>query len=194
MRSDIDPESACRLPLIDRDTLDEIGKKAYDLNATPGRSIAGLQGPGGIGLYSTKTFEARNYLYNYLRFQADYDGQTREIAFLSVAREMESLFEWSMHEPVALKEGVDPTIIEVIRNRASTAGLDDKPAAIIDLAREAFGRHKVSSETYARAAKHFTPHALVDLVLLMGTAASTAGLLAVFDMQLRPDAEPGFST
>ena len=88
---------------------------------------------------------------------------------------MDCLFEWSMHEPVALKEGVDPKIIAVIKDRSSTAELPDKPAAIIELARECFGNHKVSPATYARAAAHFTPHALVDLVLLMGSAGQHRG-------------------
>ena len=192
MTSDIDPASACRLPLPNRDDLDEVGRKAFDRAAAPGGSIAGLQGPGGIGLYSTKTFDARNFLYRYLRFEAGYDGATREIAFLATARELDSLFEWSMHEPVALQEGVEPKVLDVIRNRSSTAGLEEMPAAIIELARETFGKHKVASATYARALKLLGPHALVDLVLLMGTAASTAALLTVFDMQLRPDTEPGF--
>jgi len=191
MPADIDPKSTFRLPLPDRESLDEVGKHAYDRAAAPGGSIAGLQGPGGIGLYSTKTFEARNQLYRYLRFEAGYSGAVREVAFLSVAREMDCQFEWSMHEPVALNEGVTPEVLDIIRHRASTEGLPEMDAAIIELAREAFGAHKVSSETYARALKLLGPHALVDLVLLMGTAASTAALLTVFDMQLRPGTPPG---
>ena len=192
MPPDIDPRSACRLPLPNRDDLDDVGKHAYDRAAAPGGSIAGLQGPGGIALYSTKTFEFRNGLYQYLRFQAGYTGVIREVAFLSTARELGCQFEWSMHEPVALKEGVSPEILDVIRHRADTSGLPDFEASVIELARETFGpSHRVSPATYARALKHLGPHALVDLVMLMGTAASTAALLTVFDMQLRPGTEPG---
>ena len=45
MPSDIDPKSGFRLPLPNRDDLDEAGKKAYDRGTTPGATIAGLQGP-----------------------------------------------------------------------------------------------------------------------------------------------------
>ena len=55
MPSDIDPRSGMRLPLPNREDLDEDGKKAFDRSAKPGASIAGLQGPGGIQLYSPKT-------------------------------------------------------------------------------------------------------------------------------------------
>ena len=53
MPTDIHADSDSRLPLVDRETLDEVGKQAYD-RAANGGNIAGLKGPGGIGLYSTK--------------------------------------------------------------------------------------------------------------------------------------------
>ena len=55
MPSDIDPRSGFRLPLPNREDLDEAGKKAYDRGTKPGATIAGLQGPSGIQLFSPKT-------------------------------------------------------------------------------------------------------------------------------------------
>src|SRR5580700_11977084 len=69
MPSDIDPNSGFRLPLPKREDLDDVGKRAYDRAATPGASIVGLRGPGGIALYSTATVESRNAFNNYLRFK-----------------------------------------------------------------------------------------------------------------------------
>ncbi len=54
MPSDIDPQSGFRLPLPKREELDEAGRAAYDRAVTPGRTIAGLQGPAGVQLYSPK--------------------------------------------------------------------------------------------------------------------------------------------
>ena len=46
---DINPESRCRLPLPNRDDLDEAGKQTFDLLSDPhGGSLAGLRGPGGL--------------------------------------------------------------------------------------------------------------------------------------------------
>jgi hypothetical protein len=50
MPSDIDPQSGFRLPLPRREDLDEAGRSAYDRAVTPGRTIAGLQGPAGVQL------------------------------------------------------------------------------------------------------------------------------------------------
>jgi 4-carboxymuconolactone decarboxylase len=190
MRSDIDPQSGFRLPLPKREELDEVGQRAYDLAATPGRSVAGLQGPAGIQLYSTKTVPHLQGLYNYLRFQAGFSAVTREIAILTVARELDSQFQWVMHEAVALREGVAPRTIDVIRHRQSTAEVEVSDAAVIELGRQAYGSRHVTPAIFARALALFGANRLVDLVLLMASAATTAALLTVFDMQLRPGMEP----
>ena len=106
MASDIDPRSGMRLPLPNREGLDEAGQKAYDRGMTPGATIAGLQGPAGIQLYSPKTAAQSSALNRYLRYEAGFTGNVREVAILITAREMDSQFEWVAHEPEALKEGV----------------------------------------------------------------------------------------
>ena len=57
MPSDIDLQSGFRLPLPKREDLDAAGKRTFDRGNTPGANIAGLRGPAGIQLYSTKTAE-----------------------------------------------------------------------------------------------------------------------------------------
>jgi 4-carboxymuconolactone decarboxylase len=184
--ADIDPQSGFRLPLPKREDLDEIGKRAFDRASTPGKTIVGLRGPSGIHLYSSKTVDAHNVMNQYLRYQV-FDAKTREIAILTVAREMDSQFEWAAHEPEALKEGVPQQIVDVIKYRKSTEGLDETYAAVIELGRQIFRDHKVTSEAFARVKALFPPSKLVDLVMLMGTYASTAVLLCAFDMQVPQD-------
>lgn len=189
MPSDIDPNSGFRLPLPKREDLDDVGKRAYDRAAMPGKSLVGLRGPGGITLYSTKTVESRNQFSNHLRYDV-FPANIREVAILAVAREMDSQFEWAAHEPEALKEGVPADVVDVIKHRKSTQGLDETYAAIIELGRQTFGDHKVTSECFARVKKLFAPTKLVELVMLMGNYAATAALLSAFDMQLPEGQKP----
>lgn len=188
MPADIDPQSGFRLPLPKREDLDEVGKRAFDRANTPGKTIVGLRGPSGIHLYSPKTIDAHNVMNQYLRFQV-FDAKTREIAILSVAREMDSQFEWAAHEPEALKEGVSQQIIDIIKYRKSTGGIDETYAAIIELGRQIFRDHKVTSAAFARVKALLPPNKLVELVLLMGNYAATAALLCAFDMQV-PEGKP----
>jgi 4-carboxymuconolactone decarboxylase len=189
MPSDIDPNSGFRLPLPKREDLDDVGKRAYDRASAPGKSLVGLRGPGGITLYSTKTVESRNQFSNHLRYDV-FPANIREVAILAVAREMDSQFEWAAHEPEALKEGVPADVVDVIKHRKSTQGLDETYAAIIELGRQTFGDHKVTSEAFARVKKLFAPTKLVELVMLMGNYAATAALLTAFDMQLPEGQKP----
>ncbi|MEX2035918.1 MAG: carboxymuconolactone decarboxylase family protein [Xanthobacteraceae bacterium] len=190
MPTDIDPQSGFRLPLPRREDLDEAGQKTYDRGTTPGATIAGLQGPAGIQLFSPKTAPHLTAINRYLRFEAGFTPHVREVAILTTAREMDSQFEWVAHEPEALKEGVPQQVIDIIKHRRSTAGIDDTDATVIELGRQLWRDHKVTSETFAKAKALFGPNKLIDLVLLMGNYAGTAALLAAVDMQLHAGKKP----
>src|SRR3954468_5881166 len=190
MPSDIDPQSGFRLPLPKREDLDETARQTLDEAAKPGANIAGLQGPAGVQLYSPKTTAHLTAINRYLRFEAGFTGRIREIAILATAREMDSQFEWVAHEPEAVKEGVPPDVIDVIKHRKSTQGLDQNDALVIELARQIWRDHKVKSETFAALKAIYGPHKLIDLVLLMGAYANTAALLSAVDMQLHPGKTP----
>ena len=141
-------------------------------------------------LYSGKTAPHVQALNRYLRYDAGFTGRVRELAILTTAREMNSQFEWVAHEPEALKEGVPQEIIDIIKHRKSTAGLDEADAVIIELGRQIWRDHKVTSELFAKAKAMFGPNKLVDLVMLMGNYAGTAALLTAFDMQLHAGKKP----
>jgi len=188
---DIDPMSGCRLPLPRRDELDNAGQRIYDSLADPkGGTIRGLRGPGGIMLQSPDLSRRARPLNRYLRHEAGLGGRVRELAILTTARELDSQFEWAAHEPEAVAEGVSQEIIDIIKHRKNTSGLNEADAIVIELGREIFGARRVTSATFARSLRQFGRRALVDLVALMGNYAGTAALLTAFDMQLDPDRPP----
>jgi 4-carboxymuconolactone decarboxylase len=190
--SDIDPESGNRLPLPNRAALDAEAQASYDRIVKGGNgAIRGLRGPSGIQLHSSTYSKHARPVNYYLRYEAGFSGRVREVAILTTARECDSQFEWAAHEPEALKEGIAPALIDIIRNRSPLAGVDPADATIIALGREMFGARKVSSATYAAALKQFGQRALVDLVALMANYAGTAAILTAFDMQLDPGTKPG---
>src|SRR5882672_7086227 len=121
---DIYPESRSRLPLPKREALDEQGKRVYDSVLDPKRpTLAGFQGPAGIWLHSPRIGEPIREFNHILRTQVPLEPRLRELAILVTAREMDNQFEWTAHEPVALKEGLDPKIIDVVKFRKAVSGL-----------------------------------------------------------------------
>ena len=189
MPSDIDPQSGFRLPLPNRHDLDDIGKAAYDRGTKPGATMMGLQGPAGIQLY-TKATPHLVALNQYLRFKSGISPRIREISILTVAREMDSQFEWAAHEPEALSVGVPADVVEAIKHRRATTALDEADATVIELGRQIWQTHKVTSELFAKAKALFGASMVIDIVLLMGNYASTAAMLATVDMQLHDGSKP----
>ncbi|MGY9107509.1 MAG: hypothetical protein ACKVG0_13485, partial [Alphaproteobacteria bacterium] len=88
------------------------------------------------------------------------------------------------HEPVALRFGLEPEIIDVIRYDRDLANVPEREAAIIQLGREYFQTHRVSSETYARVRDAIGIQNLVDMCVLMGDYVETAILLTVNDVHV----------
>jgi len=185
---DIDSQSLSRLPLVKREDMEELGKKLYDsIVSGQARSLAGLQGPFGIWLYSPAMAQPALALNYYLRYEAPLGRRLTELAILVTARELDNQFEWTAHEPVALREGLEPQIINVVKYRRGISGLAEKEAVIISFGRELFGKRKVSSQTFSRAQKVFGNQGVVDLAALMGDYASITAIINAFDLQLRPD-------
>jgi 4-carboxymuconolactone decarboxylase len=188
---DIDPESGCRLPLPKRDELDADAQRVYDGLADPrGASLRGLRGPGGIMLHSPELARFARPLNHHLRHEAGLGGRVRELAILATARALDSQFEWCAHEAEALRQGISPEIIDIIRYRKDTEALDEADRVVIELGREIFTSRKVAPLTFERALRQFGRRALINLVALMGNYAGTAALLTAFDMQLDPGQQP----
>src|SRR6266567_1891965 len=178
---DIYPDTGNRFPAIKRDELNESGKKLYDTR--PGGDAFG---PGSIRLYSVPVAEYMNGINDFLRRKSGLDNRLVELAILVTAREMDCEYVWTAHEPAAQKAGLQQEIIDTVKFRRPLTKLADKDAVIVQLGRDAIGKHKVGSDTFARAVKLFGNQGLVNIVALMGDYAATTMLLNVADQHVRP--------
>ncbi len=178
---DVHPDSRNRLPLIQREKLDERGKKVYDEAVASKNPLDGLQGPAGIRLHGG----GEN-----LRYDIPVGRRLSELSIITTGREMDAQYEWTLHEEEALRQGLQRKIINAVRDRKPLGGVGEKEAAIIQLGREMFGKHKVSSDTFTRAWILLGTSNLVDIVSLMAQYSGTGVRLTVFDQHLPPDHKP----
>jgi 4-carboxymuconolactone decarboxylase len=178
---DVYADTGNRLPAIKRDDLDDEGKKLFDA-----RLPADSFGPGAIRLYSEPVADHMGAVNSFLRYKSGLDPRLVQLAILVTARESDSEYEWTAHEPQGLKAGLQPEIIDIVRFRKSTDGLAEKDAVIIQLGREVMGKRHVNSDLAARALNTFGKQGLVNIVSLMGDYAATAILLNAFDQHVRP--------
>ena len=174
---DVDPDSRNRLPLIRREDLNEQGKKAFDEAISGTQPSRVPQGPAAIRLHGSGVN---------VRWASPLGRQITELAILTTAREHDQPYEWSLHEMEAVAVGLDPAVIDVVRNRRPLAMVGDTEAIVIELGREIFGSHKLSSTTYARALQKLGRTNLVDIVDLMASYSGTAARLTAFNQHMPP--------
>ena len=137
-------------------------------------------------MYSPPVAESMTGLNDYLRRKSGLEPRLVELAILVTAREMDSEYVWTAHEPPALKAGLQQAIIDTVKYRRPVTTLGEKDAVIVQLGRDAIGKHKVGSDTFARAVKLFGHQGVVNIVALMGDYAATTILLNVADQRVRP--------
>jgi 4-carboxymuconolactone decarboxylase len=112
------------------------------------------------------------------------------LAILVTAREHDSQYDWTMNEVAALKDGLEPAIIDHVRHRRPLTGSGDKEAILMEFGRELFGKHVVSEQTYVRALKLFRERDLVDFTNLVARDTSDATLLTAFDEHVPAGQKP----
>jgi 4-carboxymuconolactone decarboxylase len=173
---DVSPDSRSRLPLIKRENLDDRGKKAYD--------EAAASNPSGVprGVTAIKLHGSGIDV----RWASPLGRRLTELAIIAAARECDQPYEWSLHEMEAVAVGLEPAVIDLVRNRKPLTGAGEREAVIVQLDREILGKHKLSTETYARALKLLGESDLVDIVLLEAQYAGTATRLTAFNQQMPP--------
>jgi alkylhydroperoxidase family enzyme len=166
--NDIHAESRSRLPLI-RSSNQPPQANLYARGLAPEGTGPSHIARHGAGLASLEASKGRRLM---------------ALAILVAAREHDSQYNWTINEPGAVKDGVEPALIDVVRHRRSLDGVAEQDAALIQFGRELFAAHNVSTQTYATALKIFGERDLVDLVALMAQQSADAVMLAAFDQRL----------
>lgn len=181
---DINPDSKARLPYLQRKNLDEASQKIYDV--LPGRRPEGvLSGPLAFAAYNPAVAKALFDLHN-AAVAGTLSPRVRELAILVACRETNYNLEWNAHEPSAVKVGVDPKIIDVIRRNGALTGVAEQDATVIRFGRQMFTEKKVDSATFAKAVELLGQRGVMDLVAVMNTYAVSGFYAIAVDEQPAP--------
>ena len=196
--ADIHEDSWARLPTVARESLSPVDQRVFDLIVNPDSSYAGgLRGPVGMWMYSPRMAEHIFPARDYLRFGNDGERDQRlaELAIIATARELDSQYEWSAHEPAARREGLEEEIIELVRvgrplpETQTLPGLGDRERAIIQVARELVNEPKLSRDAFETAQRLFGNEGVMDLAGLIGYYTFVNYTLKTFDVQRAPGSE-----
>ena len=175
---DIHPVTLSRLPPVTAEDLDEEGQRllAARTNFTPG------PGPTHITVYSPRERD----LGIPSGASSPVGPRYFQLAVLITAREIDQQYEWSSHEPAGLRQGLEQSVIDVVKYDRDVAGLSDKDATMITFGRTLFREHRVSSELWQKMVSHFGRQHTVQIMTIMGEYFRVGFMLNAIDQHLPP--------
>jgi len=177
---DINPVTLSRLPPVTREDLDEEGQKL--LAQRPATTKPG-PGPGNAGSYSPR----ERSLGTPTGVNSPVGPRYFQLAVLIMAREIDQQYEWSAHEPAGLKQGLEQSVIDVVKYGRDVKGLTDKDATLITFGRTLYREHKVSSELWQKMIGHFGRQHTVQLMMIMADYFRVGFMMNATDQHLPPE-------
>ena len=177
-----------RLPPIPADAMTAEQKKAgADFKAARG---AELSGPFYPLLRSPEVMTRARAMGDYLRYNSALPPRLSEFVILLTASQWAQQYEWAIHHPIALKEGVSPETATAIAEGRRPATMTGDEEVLYDFCVELQRTHVVSDATYARALARFGERGVVDTVGIVGYYTMLAMMLNTSRTPAPPGATP----
>src|SRR5687768_8765934 len=176
---DIHPVTLSRLPPVTPEDLDDEARRLFNerQNFTPG------PGPTHVTVYILR----ERSLGVPTGENSPVGPRFFQLAVLIAAREIDQQYEWTAHEPAGLRQGLEQSVIDVVKYNRGVTGLSDKDATLITFGRTLYREHRVSSELWQKMIGHFGRQHTVQLMMIMGDYFRVGFMMNAVDQQLPPD-------
>jgi 4-carboxymuconolactone decarboxylase len=178
---DIDPVTLSRLPPVTPADLDDEGKRllAARTNYKPG------PGPTHVSVYSPRDLD----LGIPSGVKSPVGPRNFQLAVLITAREIDQQYEWSAHEVAGRRQGLEQSVIDVVKYNRDVTGLSEKDATLITFGRALFREHRVSSELWAKMVSLNGRQRTVQYMMIMGEYFKAGFMMNAVDQHLPPERE-----
>jgi 4-carboxymuconolactone decarboxylase len=176
---DIHPATLSRLPPVTPEDLDEEGQR---LLAEMTRSAA-VPGPTQFSMYSPGSRD----LGIPSGEGSPVGARFFQLAVLITAREIDQEYEWSSHAPAGLRQGLEQSVIDVVKYDRDVSGLSEKDATLITFGRTLHRERGVSSELWEKMVEQFGRQHTVQLLQIMAAYLRVGFMLNAVDQQVPPD-------
>lgn len=119
-------------------------------------------------MYSPQVMTVAREMGDYLRYKSAIGTTLSELVILVTAREWGQDYEWAVHAPIALKQGIKQQIVDAIADGRRPAGMSADEELCYDFSVELHRTKRVSDTTYNRAVERFGKKGVVDLTAISG--------------------------
>jgi len=110
-----------------------------------------------------------------------------QLCVLIVARGIDQEYEWSSHAVAGLRQGLEQSVIDVVKYGRPVTGLSDKDATLITFGRTLLREHGVSSELWQKMVDHFGVQNTVYALQTMAAYLRVGFMLNAVDQQVPPE-------
>jgi 4-carboxymuconolactone decarboxylase len=124
-----------------------------------------------------------------LRWKGKLPQKLVELAVLITARKWSCQHEWFVHSELARKAGLDPAVIDAIRERRNPAASGDE-ALVFAFCSEAHASGRVGDQAFNAVRDRFGLDGAVELLVLSGYYSMMAMVLNTAGLPLPGNAEP----
>ena len=143
-----------------------------------------LQGPLKVWLTSPNLADKAQKLGQFCRYETSSPAHLSELAILVTGRFWGAEYEWYAHKRIGLDAGLDPKIVEAIRQRRTPIFHNEPEKIIYEFATQLHNDHRVADVTYAAAVREFGEAGAVDLVGILGYYTLISMTLNTFNVPL----------
>ncbi len=131
----------------------------------PRKSIGG---PFNAWLRNPELADRLQKVGEYIRFNTSLDKRVNEMAILMTAQAWGSQYEWYAHAPLAIKAGLDPSIVAAIGAARKPDKMQDDEAIVWEFITQLRRDHGVDDTIYGKALEKFGERGIMDLVAVNG--------------------------
>jgi len=171
-----------RLPTLSLEEMSTEQIEVFNSIVSGARGMIG--GPFNALLYSPELTKHVEQLGVFVRYQCSVPERQRELAICVIAAHWRADFEWYIHAPLTLKQGVSENALKLI-GEGKTPSFDDPADAVVyAFATELIRAGRVSDDTYRTALKIFGEKGTVDLTGLLGYYTLLAMTLNTFEVEV----------
>lgn len=127
-----------------------------------------MSGPFNAWLRSPELADRLQKVGEYVRFNTSLDKRINEMAILMTAQAWGAQYEWYAHAPLAVKAGLDPSVVAALGAGRKPDNMKDDEAIVWEFTTQLRRDHSVDDATYAKALEKFGEQGIVDLVAVNG--------------------------
>jgi 4-carboxymuconolactone decarboxylase len=151
-----------RMPAIPLEKMNDLQKQYAEEIIKGPRGT--LYGPFVPLIRSPELMDKSQRMGEYLRYKSAIGNKLSELVILVVARQWTQQVEWHIHEPIAIKAGIDPKTVAAIAEGRRPVGMTEDEEIVYDFCQELHVNKSISDPTYNRALTRFGEQGVIDML------------------------------